>query len=124
MNAVVQNWLDGYLRAWSSNDSEDIRALFTEDATYAGGPFDPEPWVGREGIVEGWLAHQDEPGSWSFEGVPLAYSDGVGVIQGRTDYGDGKLYANLFVVTFAEDGRARSFVEWFMEPGPVRSDQE
>jgi len=124
MNDIVQTWLDRYRVAWASNDPEDIRALFTEDATYAGGPFDPGPWIGREGIVEGWLAHRDEPGTWSFEGAPLAYSDGTGIVQGRTEYAEGRVYANLWVITFAEDGRARTFVEWFMEPGPVRGDQE
>jgi hypothetical protein len=123
MNDIVQNWLDGYRVAWESNDPADIRALFTEDATYAGGPFDPEPWIGREGIIEGWLAHKDEPGTWSFEGAPLVYSDGIGVIQCRIEYDSGRVYASLWVVTFADDGRARSFVEWFMEPGPVREDQ-
>jgi len=34
------------------------------------------------------------------------------------------VYANLWVITFADDARARSFVEWYMEPGPVREDQE
>ena len=123
MNDIVQNWLDGYRVAWETNDPADIRALFTEDATYAGGPFDPEPWIGREGIVAGWLAHKDEPGTWSFEGAPLVYSDGIGVIQCRIEYDSGRVYASLWVVTFADDGRARSFVEWFMEPGPVRENQ-
>jgi hypothetical protein len=122
MNDIVQNWLDGYRVAWETNDPADIRALFTEDATYAGGPFDPEPWNGREGIVDGWLAHKDEPGTWSFEGAPLVYSDGIGVIQCRIEYDSGRVYASLWVVTFADDGRARSFVEWFMEPGPVREE--
>ena len=48
MNDIVQAWLDNYRTAWASNEPDDIRALFTEGATYAGGPFDPEPWVGRE----------------------------------------------------------------------------
>jgi len=49
MTDIVQRWLDGYLVARRTNDPDDIRALFTEDASYAGGPFDPDPWVGREG---------------------------------------------------------------------------
>ena len=116
VNEIVQNWLDGYHVAWQSNEPDDIRALFTEDATYAGGPFDPEPWIGIEAIVAGWLDHRDESGEWTFEGAPLAYSDGVGLIQGRTEYADGNVYANLWVIGFAEDGRAHSFVEWYMQP--------
>jgi hypothetical protein len=124
MDDIVQTWLDGYRRAWESNDPDDIRALFSEDATYAGGPFDPEPWLGREGIVEGWLAHRDEPGTWTFEGAPLAFSNDIGIVQGVTRYTDNRTYANLWVIRFTSDGRAQSFVEWFMQPGPVRSDQE
>jgi hypothetical protein len=48
----------------------------------------------------------------------------VRLVQGRTDYADGRIYANLWVIHLAEDGRAERFVEWFMEPGPVRADQE
>jgi len=62
------------------------------------------------------------PDPGRFEGAPLVYADGVGIVTGRTDYADGRVYANLWVITFAEDGRARSFVEWFMEPGPVWDD--
>ncbi|WP_375385731.1 nuclear transport factor 2 family protein [uncultured Microbacterium sp.] len=123
MDDTVQNWLDAYLRAWASNERADIEALFTEDARYAGSPLDPEPWVGRQGIVDGWLAHRDEPGTWSFEGAPLIHSDGIGVVQGITRYDDGRTYANLWVITFADDRRARDFVEWYMEPTPVREDQ-
>jgi ketosteroid isomerase-like protein len=119
----LQNWLDRYLTAWSSNEPDDIRALFVEDGTYAGGPFDPHPWIGRDAIVDGWIAHKDEPGEWTFSGEPIAYSDGVGVIEGHTEYKDGNVYANLWVVHLADDGRATSFVEWYMEPGPVREGQ-
>ena len=120
---IVQEWLEKYRIAWSSNEPDDIRALFTDDATYAGGPFDPEPWIGIDGIVAGWRQHRDDPGEWTFEGAPLVYADGVGLVQGRTEYADGRVYANLWVITFVDDGRARSFVEWYMEPGPVREDQ-
>ena len=116
MNDLVQTWLDRYLTAWASNDPDDIRALFTDDATYAGSPFDSDPAVGIEAIVAWWLSNRDEADDWAFEGAPLAYSDGVGLVQGRTDYPEGRVYANLWVITFAEDGRARSFVEWWMQP--------
>jgi hypothetical protein len=124
MNDIVQQWLDRYLDAWRSNDADDIRALFTEEATYAGSPLDPRPWVGREAIVEGWLRHRDEPGSWQFEGAPLAFADGIGLVQGRTDYTDGSVWANLWVIRFAEDGRASSFVEWAIPPHPARDGEE
>ena len=71
------------------------------------------------------------------DGKPLRYSvqlrsfsmtcelvaDGVGIVQGRTDYADGDVYANLWVIGFAADGRAHSFVEWAIEPGPGWRDE-
>lgn len=117
MDHIVQDWLDAYRVAWATNDVDNIRALFTEDATYASSPFDESPRAGLDAIVAWWLENRDDAGEWSFEGAPLAYSDGVGVIQGRVDYpNEGNSYANLWVIGFAEDGRAHSFVEWYMEP--------
>lgn len=49
MTEIVQRWLDRYLIAWQSNDPDDIRALFTEDATYAGGPSIRSPGWGARG---------------------------------------------------------------------------
>lgn len=122
MDETVQQWLDQYLRAWESNEPDHIGALFTADATYAGGPLDPEPWLGLDNIIGGWISHRDEPGTWTFEGGTIVAANDIGIIQGTTRYDDGRVYANLWVITFAPDGRARSFVEWFMKPGPVRVD--
>lgn len=125
---LVQQWLDRYLVAWRSNDPADIRALFTDDAIYRGIPLDPDPWQGIEAIVGGWLRYQDETDDWTFSGAPLAWGDGVAVIEGRTDYVGGstagRTWSNLWVVRFAEDGRAREFTEWAIEPGPARSSGE
>ena len=116
MTDIVSEWLAKYRVAWASNDPDDIRALFTPDGTYAGSPFDPEPWTGHDGIVAGWIDNKDEPGDYSFVGAPLVYANGIGVIQGQTDYSDGRVYANLWVIHFADDGRAKSFVEWYVQP--------
>lgn len=40
MNADdLTTWVDGYVRAWASNDPDDIGRLFTDDATYYTAPF-------------------------------------------------------------------------------------
>lgn len=116
MNEDVRAWLDRYLVAWRSNEPDDIRALFAEDATYAYDPFEASPLSGREAIVESWLERRDEPGTWRFEGHPVVGADGIGIVQGTTRYSDGRVYANLWVIRFADDGRATSFTEWYMEP--------
>lgn len=111
----VERWVDGYERAWTTNDPEDIGALFTEDARYLTAPY-REPWAGREAIVRGWLDRKDDQGEWSFERRVLAVHDDLAFVQGRTWYADEeRWYANLWVIRLTLDGRASEFTEWWME---------
>ncbi|HYI34712.1 MAG TPA: nuclear transport factor 2 family protein [Glaciibacter sp.] len=114
MTGGVEEWVEAYRKAWESNDPDDIRALFTEDAEYRTEPW-VEPWRGHEAIVEGWLKHADEPGETTFEWSPLAVTDVVAIIQGTTVYEGGSTYSNLWVIRLADDGRARAFTEWWMD---------
>lgn len=121
MSERVTNWVDGYRRAWLSNDPDDIRALFTDDAVYERRPNDPEPDRGIDAIVAGWLEGADAPDETTWEWHPLAEEADVATIQGRTVYLDEghepeAIYDNLWVLTFAPDGRVRHFTEWYMEP--------
>ncbi|MWB98752.1 nuclear transport factor 2 family protein [Agromyces seonyuensis] len=106
-------WMAGYLRAWSSNDPEDIARLFTDDAQYLTEP-DAEPRIGRDEIVEGWIGDLDEPGTWTFEWGTVVETDTTAVVQGRTGYEDRADYLNLWVIRFAADGRATEFTEWYL----------
>ena len=85
---ALGDWISSYLRAWSSNDPDEIGALFSEDARYYTEP-SAEPWRGRGAIMEGWLARKDEPGDATFEWTPLVESDRLAVITGKTDYRSG-----------------------------------
>jgi uncharacterized protein (TIGR02246 family) len=109
----VASWIDGYVRAWNSNDPADIAALFTEEAEYYTEPF-RAPWRGTEQIVEGWLAHQDDPGETTFEWSPIVVSDDVAIVQGTTTY-PVQAYSNLWVIRLDETGRCQQFTEWWME---------
>ncbi len=106
-------WIDGYVRAWNSNDPADIGALFTDDAAYYTARF-REPWRGREGIIEGWLDRKDEPGETSFTWRPLVVTDEVSIIDGTTTYPT-ETYSNLWVIRLGDAGRCREFTEWWME---------
>ena len=64
----LEAWVDGYVRAWNSNDPAAIGALFSEDAAYYTEPY-RAPWRGREEIVRQWLDRKDEPGG---DRVPMA----------------------------------------------------
>ncbi|MBC7724985.1 MAG: nuclear transport factor 2 family protein [Burkholderiaceae bacterium] len=106
-------WMSGYLRAWTSNDREDIESLFTADAVYRTSPF-TEPWVGHDQIVAGWLEGLDEPGTWEFEWHPRIESADLAVIEGVARYQDGRTYSNLWVIDLDDAGLCRDYTEWYM----------
>ena len=108
----VSTWIDRYVVAWNSNDSDDIGQLFSEDATYYTAPF-RQPWRGRSQIVEQWLLHKDEAGETTFEWEPVALTDEVSIIQGVTTYPD-ETFSNLWLIRFDDAGRCREFTEWWM----------
>lgn len=111
-------WVDAYRRAWESNEPDDIRALFTENAEYLTEPF-AEPWRGHDQIVEEWLKARDEPGETSFEWQIVAVEGDTGVIRAVTPYSGRATYHNVWTVKFAPDGRAVSFPEWWMAQNPT-----
>ncbi|HEV7184466.1 MAG TPA: nuclear transport factor 2 family protein [Leifsonia sp.] len=114
MSDAITNWIDLYRRAWETNDPDDIRALFTEDASYRTEPF-AEPWDGHLEIVEGWLDAQDDPGAAAFEWRLAGREGPLHFVEGLTEYRDGPTYSNLWVIRLAPDGRAEEFTEWWME---------
>jgi hypothetical protein len=113
-DGLLARWIDGYVTAWSSNEPDDIGALFTEDAEYVTEPY-ATPWRGRRTIVDQWIEHKDEPGDASFAWSPLVVTPDVAVVQGHTVYREPpRTYDNLWVIRLADDGRCRSFTEWWM----------
>jgi ketosteroid isomerase-like protein len=119
----VQAWLDRYVDAWRSYDAAAIGSLFSDAVTYRYHPWD-EPVVGRQAVVDDWLANQDRPGSWEAEYEPLIVEGDTAVTTGWTRYfaDDGsveKVYRNIWAIRFDADGRCRDFTEYFMkEPAP------
>ena len=122
---MIETWLRGYLKAWGSDDPQDMQALFTQDARYFTEPY-AEPWVGHGEIVREWVARSDSDEDWSFVHEVLAEDGDVAVVRGVTRYGPkqqpepaperpGATYHNIWLIRFAPDGRAREFTEWWME---------
>jgi hypothetical protein len=111
----VTRWVDGYRKAWTSNDPADIGALFSDDAAYFTEPF-RAPRRGRQAIVEDWLARRDEPGETEFSWWPLVVAPEVAVVQGETRYRTPpRTYSNLWVIRLDDEGRCTEFTEWWME---------
>jgi ketosteroid isomerase-like protein len=113
-DAAARRWIEAYLAAWSSNDPEDIRALFTEDAVYRTDPW-VSPWEGAEAIVAGWLERADEADTFSFTWEVSGIDGARAFIQGETRYREGPTYSNLWVIDLDEQGRAGAFTEWWMD---------
>ncbi|MFQ5948543.1 MAG: nuclear transport factor 2 family protein [Acidimicrobiia bacterium] len=112
------SWVKGYVRAWESNDPDDIGRLFSEDAVYYTAPFRP-PWRNREGIVAGWLDRRDQPGEWRFRYEVMAIVNDLGFVRGWTTYANPPVaYSNLWVIRLGSDGRCGEFTEWWMEERP------
>jgi ketosteroid isomerase-like protein len=114
MTSALDRWLAAYVRAWDSNAEADIGDLFTDDAEYRAYPWAP-PVRGRDEIVAWWRSAADRPGDHRFSSAPIGADGNRHFVQGRTVYEDGRVYENLWIVDLAEDGRASSFTEWYME---------
>jgi len=125
---TVQAWLDAYERAWETYDPEQIAALFSADAEYRWHPADA-PVVGRGEIVRAWVAPEgnesgrDKPGTYLGEYRPYAVDGHRAVAIGTstywTDASRSKLesiYYNSWLLEFDDDGRCRSFTEYYMSP--------
>jgi uncharacterized protein (TIGR02246 family) len=114
----VRSWVDGYVRAWNSNDPATIGGLFADDADYLTEPYS-QPWHGRDEIVRQWLNRKDEPGDTEFRWHPLTVTPEVAVVHGTTTYRDPpRTYSNLWVIRLAPNGRCTEFTEWWMQhPG-------
>lgn len=114
---TVSDWVTAYRKAWGSNADDDIRALFTEDGEYFDRPSGP-PVAGVDAIVASWLSQAEKPDDTTFAWSVLAVDGDLGFVQATVDYVTGELYDNLWVIRFADDGRACSFTEWWMKrPG-------
>jgi hypothetical protein len=75
---------------------------------------------GRDAIIASWLEEPDEPGSWDAWYEPFAVEGSRGVATGVSTYLDAdgtpdRVYDNVFVMEFDDEGRCTSFTEWFRQ---------
>jgi ketosteroid isomerase-like protein len=124
----VQAWLDAYSRAWETYDAGDVEALFSDDAEYRYHPAD-EPVKGRDEIVRAWVAPEgnesgrDALGTYLGEYRPYAVDGNKAVAIGTSTYWTDasrskidRIYYNNWLLEFDDDGRCRSFTEYWMSP--------
>ncbi len=110
----VRTWMEGYIKAWNSNDREDIGSLFTNKGNYFTAPY-RQPWSGRENIIDGWLDRKDEPGEFEFDYEVMGVSGETGFVRGWTKYvKEDKDYSNLWIIRLDDNGQCYEFIEWWM----------
>jgi len=117
---MVNQWLARYIEAWKTYAPAKIAALFSVDCVHRYTPFDT-PQIGREAIVESWLAHRDPPDTYDADYTTLMIDGDRAVTTGRTYYyhaGTRDLsaeFANVWVLRFNATGECCEFLEWYME---------
>jgi hypothetical protein len=114
----VAAWIAGYERAWRKPGTETLGENFTEDATYLQGPYD-EPLVGLPAIVEMWDEERDGPDEeFEMTSEIIAVDGDTAVARVEVTYGDPveEEFRDLWIMRFDEDGRCRSFEEWWSSP--------
>jgi hypothetical protein len=115
MSERLDDWMDAYVEAWSSNDAYDIAALFSPDAVYDPQTADGERH-GHDEIISWWQGVDDDPDNWDFEWQPLVETEDLAVITGTTRYLEPPAsYRNLFVIRFDAEGLCSDFTEWYIE---------
>ncbi|MDQ0614383.1 ketosteroid isomerase-like protein [Microbacterium sp. W4I4] len=107
--ADVTAWVERYLAAWTSNDAEDIAALFTEDGEYHEAPYETD-WIGRDEIVDGWQGRWAwQQGGWRFEWTLVSLEGRTAVITGIGHYRKLGDFDNHWTITFSTREQAAAF---------------
>ena len=118
----VAAWIASYEQAWRSPGTDALGKIFTDDATYLQGPYD-EPLIGLPAIAEMWDDERTGPDeAFEMTSEVIAVDGDTAVVRVEVAYGepDSEEFRDLWIIRFAEDGRCRSFEEWWYSPeGPA-----
>ena len=118
----VEQWVDGYERAWRTAATDGLGDLFSPDASYLPSPW-AEPVEGLAAISRFWEDERegpDEPFTMARE--ILAVDGATAVVRVSVDYDEGgatpaQRWRDLWVIDFDPDGRCVAFEEWPFAPG-------
>jgi ketosteroid isomerase-like protein len=114
----VVDWLTRYERAWRTAGTKSLRELFAEDATYRMSPYE-EAFEGLPAIGEMWEAEREGPDeAFTMTSEIVAVDGDTAVVRLEVTYAkSGREYRDLWLIRFADDGRAVVFEEWPFWPG-------
>jgi ketosteroid isomerase-like protein len=115
----VEDWLAGYERAWRTAGTDSLGGLFRDDASYRLSPYE-DVLVGLARIAEVWEAERQGPDEvFAMVSEIVAVEGDTAVVRVQVSYGApiDREYRDLWVIRFADDGRAVAFEEWPFSPG-------
>jgi ketosteroid isomerase-like protein len=118
-HAEASAWISAYERAWRTAGTDQLRSLFTEEASYRMSPYE-EPATGLIEIAELWERERQGPDEeFEMTHEVVAVEGDTAVIRVEVHYGgtDRLRYRDLWIVRIAADGRCREFEEWPFWPG-------
>ena len=114
---AVLEWIAAYEEAWRTAGTGALADVFAADVTYLPSPW-AEPLRGLAALAEFWTSERegaDEPFRMTSD---IVAADGpTAVVRVEVHYGDGERWRDLWIVTFDDQGRCRTFEEWPFTPG-------
>ena len=112
--AALADWIAAYDRAWRTPGTGPLDQLFTADATYSPGPFEPTV-SGLDPIAQFWEAERkgpEEPFRMTSEVVAVEGDTGVARVEVWYDGPPALHYRDLWIVRLDDSGRCTHFEEW------------
>jgi ketosteroid isomerase-like protein len=113
-HSQLSEWIASYERAWRTAGTDQLGELFTADATYSAGPFEPTI-RGMDEIARMWEAERkgpDEPFRMTSEIVAVEGDTGVSRMEVWYDGPPALHYRDLWIVRLDDSGRCTHFEEW------------
>jgi len=114
---AAQQWLSAYRRAWEERDPDAAAGLFTENGSYAWGPFE-EPMRGRKAIWERWAEVTRHQRDVDFGSEMLGVLRSGAVARWWCSFAVEGVRVELegiFLIALTADGECREFREWWNE---------
>ena len=111
---ALTDWIATYERAWRTPGTATLDQLFTADATYSPGPFQPTV-RGLDEIARFWEDERkgpDEPFRMTSEVVAVEGDTGVSRVEVWYDGPPALHYRDLWIVRLDDSGRCTHFEEW------------
>jgi ketosteroid isomerase-like protein len=118
LRATVDEWIAEYERAWRTAGTEMLAGIFTEDVSYLPSPW-AQPHKGLDAVGEFWEAERKSPDEeFAMDAEVVAVEGATAVVRVSIDYGEPQhsRWRDLWVLTFADDGRCATFEEWPFAP--------